>query len=245
MLCEGIYSYFSSSFGTKTPVPIRKRCHPPHNRSLKEVERRKREAKKELRSAKRSGSPADVVPSLARHFFSLVRVHSQLKRAAKAWSLSRDIRAARERCHKRFKGVAREVLDGGSDQLAPSFSNEVATSYFSDAYRLSPWNFFRPGWLPVPISPEVELDCSPFTQAEVAQVIKRTKAQSSPSPFDRVGYIIFKKCPSLFPVLVQLFNICWSQSTIPGSGNVQLSSSSPKAQLLRMTQTLLTSGQLL
>ena len=104
LLCEGIYSYFSSSLGAKTPVPVRKRCHPPHNRSLKEVERRKREAKKELRSAKRSGSPADVVPSLARYFFSLVRVHSQLKRAAKARSLSRDVRIARERCDKGFKG---------------------------------------------------------------------------------------------------------------------------------------------
>ena len=42
------------------------------------------------------------------------------------------------------------------------------------------------------------------------------KAQSAPSPFDRVGYIIFKKCPSLLPALVKLFNICWAQSTIPG-----------------------------
>ena len=38
------------------------------------------------------------------------------------------------------------------------------------------------------------------------------KPQSAPSPFDRIGYAIPKKCPSL---LVQLFNICWSQSIIP------------------------------
>ena len=48
------------------------------------------------------------------------------------------------------------------------------------------------------------------------RIIKRMKAQSAPSPFDRIGYVIFKRCPSLLPALVQLFNICWAQSTIPG-----------------------------
>ena len=42
------------------------------------------------------------------------------------------------------------------------------------------------------------------------------RAQSAPSPFDRVGYTIFKKCPSLLPALVKLFNTCWAQSSIPG-----------------------------
>ena len=41
------------------------------------------------------------------------------------------------------------------------------------------------------------------------------KAQSAPSLFDRVGYIIFKRCPSLLPALFQLFNVCWDQATIP------------------------------
>ena len=41
------------------------------------------------------------------------------------------------------------------------------------------------------------------------------KIQSAISPFDRVGYVVFKRCPSLLPVLVQLFNACWDQSIIP------------------------------
>ena len=40
------------------------------------------------------------------------------------------------------------------------------------------------------------MDCSPFTPSEIAKVIKRTKPASTPSPFDRVGYNIFKKCSS-------------------------------------------------
>ena len=42
------------------------------------------------------------------------------------------------------------------------------------------------------------------------------KVQSGPSPFDQVGYVIFKRCPSLLPPLVHLFNMSWDQSTIPG-----------------------------
>ena len=40
--------------------------------------------------------------------------------------------------------------------------------------------------------PEVELDGSPFS---LARVIKRMKVQSAPSPFDRVGYVIFNPLP--------------------------------------------------
>ena len=49
----------------------------------------------------------------------------------------------------------------------------------------------------------------------VYNVIRGTKAHSAPSPFDRVGYQIFRKCPALIPALVHLFNTCWTQSSIP------------------------------
>ena len=82
--------------------PMHTQRWPLHNGSLKEVQRK--EAKRELRSAKENGSPVGVVHSLAKHF-SLVRAHSQLKRASRAQLLSRDVRAARLRCHKDFKEV--------------------------------------------------------------------------------------------------------------------------------------------
>ena len=100
--------------------------------------------------------------------------------------------------------------------MEPSFGDEAATSFFSGVYHSDPRIFVQPEWMSTPSPPEVELDCSQFSVSELARVIKRMKAQSAPSPFDRVGYIIFKKCPSLLPALVKLFNICWAQSTIPG-----------------------------
>ena len=159
-----------------------------------------------------------MVQSLARHFITLIRTHSKLKKASISQSQSRDVKAARERCHRDFRRCAREVLDGGlgQDLEAPSFGEEAATSFFTEMYHSNPRNFTQPEWVPTPSSPEVEYDCSPFTQDEVARIIKRMRAQSAPSPFDRVGYVMFKVCPSLLPALVQLFNICWAQSTIPG-----------------------------
>ena len=78
-----------------------------------------------------------------------------------------------------------------------------------------PQSFNQPEWMPTPSLPEVELDCSPFSESKVASIIKRMKAQLAPSPFNRVGYIILKTCPSLIPALVQHYNICWTQSIIP------------------------------
>ena len=216
VLCEGIYSYFASTYGTKTAATRRVKKRPLHSRALKEVERQKKDAKRELRLARKSGSPADVVHSLATHFISLVRAHSKLKKASNARLITREVKAARERCHRDFRQCAREILDGGLDRVEPSFGDEAATSFFSGVYHSDPRIFVQPEWMPTPSPPEVELDCSQFSVSELARVIKRMKAQSAPSPFDRVGYIIFKKCPSLLPALVKLFNICWAQSTIPG-----------------------------
>ena len=50
--------------------------------------------------------------------------------------------------------------------------------------------------MPTPSPPEVELDCSQFSVCELARVIKRMRAQSAPSPFDRVGYTFITPCPS-------------------------------------------------
>ena len=69
--------------------------------------------------------------------------------------------------------------------------------------------------MPTPTTPDVELDCSPFSLDEVASVFKKMASGSAPSPFDRVGYVVFKRCPALLPALVQLYNDCWAQSIIP------------------------------
>ena len=164
--------------------------------------------------------------SLAQHFFSLVRAHSQLKRAADSRSLVRNVRAVRE-----VSQGPQKVRQGGAGWWGCTTFN--ATSFFTEIYHSGPW-------MPTPSPPQVEFVCSPFSASEVARVIKRMKA---PSPFDRVGYIILKKCPSLLPALVQLFNMCWFQSITLEEWNTP-SHSSLRPQQLKMPPTQATSDQL-
>ena len=103
-----------------------KEKRPLHNGSLKEVEKKKNEARRELRKAGHSGSPAEVVHSLAKHFFSWVRSHNHLKRVSTARLMTRNARAARMQCYKDFSGCAKEILDGNAQQIVPKFSNTTA-----------------------------------------------------------------------------------------------------------------------
>ena len=150
ILCEGIYNYFATVHGTrplKTPKQNQKR--PLHNRSLKEVEKKKNEARRELRKARCSGSPAEVVHSLAKNF-SWVRSHSHLKRVSAARLMTRNARSARMQCYKNFRGCAKEVLDGSTQQIVPKFSNTTACQFFTEVYHSGPRNFVRPEWMPAP-----------------------------------------------------------------------------------------------
>ena len=70
-------------------------------------------------------------------------------------------------------------------------------------------------------APEIEMDCGPITAVLVNCALKRMKSSSAPSPFDKVGYVEFKRCPSLVPVLVHLFKLCWAQSIIPQEWKVE------------------------
>ena len=189
-----------------------KEKRPLHSGSLKEVEKKKNEARK----ARRRDSPAEVVHSLAKHFFSWVRTHSHLKRVSAARLMTRNARVARMQCYKDFSRCAKEILDGSAQQIVPKFSNTTACQFFTEVYHSGPRNFVQPEWMSSPSHPEVEMDCSPFSANEVVRVIKKLKSASAPSPYyDRVGCVVFKKCPALISVLLHLFNICWTQSVIP------------------------------
>ena len=50
---------------------------------------------------------------------------------------------------------------------------------------------------------------------EISRAIKKAKSQSAPSPFDRIQYTVYKKCPSLMLALHSLFNMCWESSSMP------------------------------
>ena len=74
--------------------------------------------------------------------------------------------------------------------------------------------------MPSPLPPEEEFCCDKITAVEIQAAVKRMKSSSSPSPFDRMTHLIFKRCPSLSKALCDLFNSCWTLSAVPSQWKV-------------------------
>ena len=123
----------------------------------------------------------------------------------------------RKECARDFRRFAKKILDGGegASLSEPSFGANTTEAYFRTVYHSDQRSFQTPEWLPVAPSPHLPFDERPFTQHDLEAVIKRSEVRSSPSPLDQVPYLVFKRCPSLGPALLDLFNTCWRLRTVP------------------------------
>ena len=63
-------------------------------------------------------------------------------------------------------------------------------------------------WMPSPQPPSYDMECDLFTYDEIQRAFRKTKSGSTQSPFDCIGYHIFKESPALMPALLDLFNAC-------------------------------------
>jgi hypothetical protein len=218
ILTTGIYSYLSKEFGIKdnsNSLSEQQRQHRPHQRALKAVREEKRVVKKQLRALRRDGTP-DEVAVLARAFHHLVKKYSKLLKEEKLASNRKNQRQQRRACHHNFSKYARNLLDdNGHTKIQPAFSRSDAEAYFSSTYSSVPKTYYQPTWMPDAQQPTAPFDEGDITPDEVQSVIQKSKSASSPSPLDHTSYHILKKCPSLLPSLLHLFNICWRTATIP------------------------------
>ena len=72
--------------------------------------------------------------------------------------------------------------------------------------------------MPSPAMPKHAMPTvNPVTIVELLGAIKRSRASSAPSPLDQIPYQVFKKCPSLVPALLDLFNTVLSEGSIPSN----------------------------
>ena len=222
-LGTAVYNILAARFGTRPPSRPQKLLQSrirQHDRALKEVTCLKNEARRALRRAKSECANRDTIQSLAANFLSLLRQHSHLKRVSSQKLRHKEAKAVRERCHRNFWGFAKELLDqGATSQITPDFSSRTAHAYFSEVYKSAPYQFQSPSWMPSPPPPQPDctMEMTPITDEELAQVIKRSRSSSAPSPFDRVSYTILKRCPSLRPALLDLFNRVIMEGSIPSA----------------------------
>ena len=158
--------------------------------------------------------------SLAANFLSLVRTHSQLKKASARRLHCNEVKASREECHNNFWSYAKGLLDSQSTcKIVPTFTASSAQSYFSDVYKSSAHQFETPSWMPIPPPPHSHtgMVMDSITQEELVKAIRKSNPSSAPSPFDRISYLIMKKCPSLQPAILNLFNSVLAEGNIPSS----------------------------
>lgn len=73
--------------------------------------------------------------------------------------------------------------------------------------------------MPIPSTPVPEqvMEMSPISAEELDKVLKKSKPSSAPSPFDRISYAILKRCQSLRPALLNLFNRVIMEGSVPSS----------------------------
>ena len=223
-LCSAVYDVMADRFETRSAPCTRRQQSQPrvkqHDRALKKVTQLKNEARQALHKAKRQGDSTSSIHTLAANFLSLLRTHSHLKRKSSQRLRHQEAKVVREDCHRDFWGFAKRLLgEGATTQTTPTFSASSAHSFFSEVYNSSPHHFTVPPWMPVPPPPGsgYVMEMSPVSERELAQVLKKSRSSSSPSPFDRIPHTIFKKCPSLHPALLDLFNRVIMEGSVPSS----------------------------
>ena len=105
LLVDGIFSYFPSVCWYRGVRAVKKKRP---NGSLKDI--KKKEAKIALCRARKEGVAPGTIGALAKQFFSLVRSHSQLKRASEVRSASSNAKKACQQCHQHFQKYASRSL---------------------------------------------------------------------------------------------------------------------------------------
>ena len=223
VLSLGIYSYFSLKYGTQEVNEHHRRQTKlqKHRNDLNKALMEKKAAKKRLRQMRRSGSDPETVRQLAYEFHTLVRAHSHLNKIVRKGERLASQKLQRKECRKDIHKFARKILnDENYTSIEPTFSQQDAEAYFTKVYSSDTKVFTRPSWMPEASDPSVEFDIRAFTAEEVTLVISRSKLTSCPSPMDQIPYLVLKKCPSLMPALLHLFNSCWTTKKVPAAWKV-------------------------
>ena len=235
LLCNGIYNFFSSSYGTRAKGKRRtikksKQSNTLQN-SLMKLRKKRNNLRNELRHAKKLGLSADSIRSLASKFHLLLRQYAQTNRSLCKSVSKNKVEYDRKECAKHFNTFAAKVLDGDDNLLSaePGFDAATAESYFREVYHSEPRVFQKPQWLQDAPPPRVPFNDSLFVQGELDIAIKKTKSSSSPGPHDQVPYLVFKRCPSLTKALLDLFNICWRLQSVPSLWNMGVIRLIPKS----------------
>ena len=176
----------------------------------------KKEAKRKLRLLRKTDATPESIKKLARVFSLLLRRYSKLVKEEDQRDLKRNTAKERKECHKNFWKYTKRLLNEENyTSIEPKFTKEEATTYLQTTYSTNATTYTRPSWKKPAAAPTTPCNMDAITPEELAFTINKCKSLSIPSPTDQISYHILKKCPSLRPALLQLYNHCWATRTTP------------------------------
>ena len=212
----GVYKYFASNFGT---LPEKEHHHPTqrarHNRTIKRLKEAKQRAKKTLRAARKANLEQN---ELSQGFHQALREYSKAVKHQRRSQDALNSNKATKRCAKDFWRFAQETLEEkrNCSNIDPTFTAAEAHDFFTETYSHTNTDLLhKPSWLRQRDLPQNDFNCDPITIDEVLHKLKGSRNNSTPGPHDQISYYLLKKCPSLIPALVDLYNCCWSGGVVP------------------------------
>ena len=135
-ICEGVYNYFASVYGTK-PLPAAAPHQPQaatvrsHNGELKGLKKAKTQAQLVYRREKCTDQDKETIQTLRREHLRATRAHNRALKKKKKAKLTIKAYAMRRECSKSFWRFASKILDQDSvSNVQPSFNAETAETFF-------------------------------------------------------------------------------------------------------------------
>lgn len=191
-LCDGIYTYFTSRYGTRPNKKQKKWKMKASGKALSKLRTERNKLRSEMRKARKAGQDPQAIKDLARKFHQLLRQHSKAKREVSQTQSRKVAQKACKECARDFWKFAAQVLDENkANCVDPDFPADTAEGFFTSVYSSDPRDYHQPEWLPDASPPDLEFDEEPISKEELQSVIVKSRSQSSPSPLDQIPYVVY------------------------------------------------------
>ena len=180
----------------------------------------------------------EAIKHVAQKFHQLLRKYNKTKRAISQKHIQKKTQNARRQCTSNFWKFASQVLDEESEQkhVMPNFSADAAEAVFTEMYSSSSREYQATGVTANCSPPQQNFNEEPISAAEIQFAITKSRTCSSPSPIDRIPYLIFKCCPSLALALTDLFDCCCRDGVLPSGWKKGVIHLIPKASAVEKPQ---------
>jgi hypothetical protein len=214
---EWLYEFFSDKFKLKEERTSKTIHKPRINPAMLRARRAKTKLRQVYRQMiQRYGKDHPAVLAIQKSYLKLVRKHNRLRVA-----LALKTRAkAKAHSEKQFRAdpnaYAKKLFAGSKQSGKPTFSKEEAEEYFRKTYEDSGRGYKyepMPG-MSRPKLPEFDFDIKPPTLADLTRIVSRKRNKATPG-FNNLGYVPYKKCPSILKILLQIYLKIWKERKVP------------------------------